>query len=187
MNSSAGSEAGTSADSGHRSIGYLAARIFATGFLSGYAPVAPGTAGSLVGLLLYWIPGMDNVLLFFPLILLSFLAGKFAADKVGRVEGPHLTNAAAFFKSRLHTGTTESDPSIVVIDEIVGMWVALIFLPKSLAITVLAFVIFRFFDIVKPFPSRQLEQLPRGWGIMLDDVAAGVYANIVCRVALLWL
>ena len=187
MNSTAGSESGSSADSEQHSVGYFVARIFATGIFSGYAPVAPGTAGSLVGLLLYWIPGMENGLFFVPLIFLTFFAGRFAADKVAQVEGPHLTRAAAFFKSRLHARTTESDPSIVVIDEIVGMWVALLFLPKTFVITALAFVMFRFFDIVKPFPSRQLEQLPRGWGIMLDDVAAGVYANIVCRVALLWL
>ncbi len=182
MNSTTGPEAGSSPDSGHRSAGYLVARTLATGLFSGYTPVAPGTAGSLVGLLLYLIPGMEDVFFFFPLILVVFFAGRFAADKVAQVEGPRLTKAAAFFKSRLHSGAVESDPSIVVIDEIVGMWLALLFLPKTLAMTFLAFVLFRIFDIVKPFPARKFEQLPHGWGIMLDDVVAGVYANIVCQV-----
>lgn len=99
-----------------------------------------------------------------------------------------MTVAASFVKSQLHGDrNVPHDPSIIVIDEIVGMLVALAFLPKTATVVVLTFVMFRLFDIVKPFPVRNLERIPAGWGIMLDDVAAGVYANVVCRLILLWL
>ena len=175
------------ADKAPDSTGYLVAKIIATGCFTGYIPVAPGTAGSLLGVLLYWIAGMEGGILFSCLILLVFFAGRFAADRVAQVEGPRLTRIAGFFKSRSHTDGSESDPSIVVIDEIVGMWVSLFLLPRTFTMIALSFVMFRLLDILKPFPARKLEQLPHGWGIMLDDVAAGIYANLVCRLALLWL
>ena len=73
------------------------------------------------------------------------------------------------------------DPQIVVIDEIVGMWVSLLFLPKTVWISILAFIFFRVYDTVKPPPARRCEEFKNGWGIMLDDVAAGVYANLVVQ------
>ena len=76
------------------------------------------------------------------------------------------------------------DPQIVVIDEIVGMWISLIILPKTIWIVLLAFFFFRVYDTIKPPPARSLEHLKHGLGIMLDDVAAGVYANISVRVIL---
>ncbi len=77
------------------------------------------------------------------------------------------------------------DPSIVVIDEVVGMWISLLFLPKTLLVATLAFLLFRAHDIVKIPPARQLEAVPNGFGIMLDDVVAGIYANISLRMVLL--
>jgi phosphatidylglycerophosphatase A len=68
------------------------------------------------------------------------------------------------------------DPGHVVIDEVAGQWIALIFSRVNLSHLLAGFLLFRLFDIVKPWPARQLERLPGGWGIMLDDVAAGVYA-----------
>jgi phosphatidylglycerophosphatase A len=76
------------------------------------------------------------------------------------------------------------DPPIVVIDEFVGMWISLLWLPKSIVLSFIAFVLFRLFDIFKPPPARQLEALRNGFGIMLDDVAAGIYANMVLQAAL---
>jgi phosphatidylglycerophosphatase A len=73
------------------------------------------------------------------------------------------------------------DPGIVVIDEVAGMWVSLLFLPLTPVTAVAAFVIFRIFDVVKPFPARRLEDLPGGYGIMCDDLMAGAYANLVLR------
>lgn len=71
------------------------------------------------------------------------------------------------------------DPGHVVIDEVAGQWMTLAFSRVNLSHLLAGFLFFRLFDIVKPWPARQLERLPRGWGIMLDDVAAGVYALLV--------
>ena len=77
------------------------------------------------------------------------------------------------------------DPSKVVIDEVAGMCVALLFLPVSVKYLLSAFILFRFFDIVKPLYIKRLERLPKGWGIMFDDVLAGTYTNILVQ-AVVW-
>jgi phosphatidylglycerophosphatase A len=77
------------------------------------------------------------------------------------------------------------DPGIVVVDEVVGMWTSLLFLPFTVGTAALAFVLFRVLDVIKPYPARDLEALPGGWGIMSDDLMAGVYANLALRAALL--
>lgn len=141
----------------------LVVRAFATGLFSGYAPIAPGTAGSLLALALYWIPGFSE-----PATLAAASAATF-----------FLGVAAATVMER-HYG---EDPSIVVIDEVVGMWVALLLLPKTLLFGAAAFVLFRIFDIFKPPPARQVERLGGGIGIMLDDVVAGLYANLLLQLA----
>jgi phosphatidylglycerophosphatase A len=80
-----------------------------------------------------------------------------------------------------------ADPGCVVIDEVVGQWVALIGSRADLVHLLAAFLFFRFFDILKPWPARRLESLPGGWGIMLDDVAAGVYALLVAQALRNWI
>jgi len=140
-------------------------RFIATGFLSGYSPIVPGTAGSLVGLAIYVIPNFEIPSILFGFILITFFIGTYASSRMEKYYG--------------------DDPSIVVIDEIVGMWISLLFLPKSWVIGCIAFVAFRFYDIVKPPPARRIEKLANGWGIMLDDLFAGVYANITLQVMLL--
>ena len=140
-------------------------RFLATGFFSGYSPVASGTAGSLVALALYAIPWV-------------------------RASGTlPIATAAAVVVGVYVSGIMErrygEDPSIVVIDEIAGMWISLLFITPSIAAAMLAFLLFRLFDIFKPPPARQLERLHGGWGIMLDDVAAGVYANVAVRIILI--
>ncbi|HZY38812.1 MAG TPA: phosphatidylglycerophosphatase A [Mucilaginibacter sp.] len=77
------------------------------------------------------------------------------------------------------------DPSKVVIDEISGMCVSLVMLPVNLKYLLAAFILFRFFDIVKPFYIQKMESFPKGWGIMLDDVLAGIYTNLLLQ-AVLW-
>src|ERR1700749_4971707 len=77
------------------------------------------------------------------------------------------------------------DPARVVIDEVAGMCISLLFVPVTIKYVIVALILFRFFDIVKPLFIRKLEKLPSGWGIMLDDVLAGVYANIVLQIVLL--
>jgi len=77
------------------------------------------------------------------------------------------------------------DPARVVIDEVAGMCISLLFIPVSIKYIIAALLLFRFFDIVKPLFIRRIEKLPSGWGIMLDDVLAGVYANILLQ-AVIW-
>jgi phosphatidylglycerophosphatase A len=78
------------------------------------------------------------------------------------------------------------DPARVVIDEVAGMCISLLFLPVNVKYVFCALILFRFFDIVKPIFIRKMESLPDGWGIMMDDVLAGVYANIILQIVL-WL
>lgn len=132
----------------------------------GTVPWAPGTAGSLVGVAVGWA--------------------------AGRVLAPgwYLLGTAALFGLGVAVGTQvertarRKDPSIVVIDEVVGMLVALFALPLRAGDVLAAFLCFRIFDIAKPFPLRRLEAQPGGWGIMLDDLIAGLYANVLVRVGL---
>ena len=141
-------------------------RIIATGFYTGYSPFAPGTAGSGLALIVFWIiPGMRGI----PLLVVigaAFFMGVWVAGRVEETDG--------------------HDASIINIDEIVGMWLALLFLPAGLswAWTAGAFVLFRVFDVLKPFPIGKSQELPRGWGVMMDDVLAGLAANGSLRMVL---
>ena len=140
------------------------ALVIASGFGSGYSPVAPGTAGSLVGLALYvplaWAPAAVAV----GATLLVTGLGIWAGDRTARRLGA-------------------KDPGLVVVDEIAGMWVTLSFLPFTPVSAALAFFAFRAMDVFKPWPARSFERLPGGLGIMADDLMAGVYANLLVRLA----
>lgn len=142
------------------------ATFVATGFGSGYSPLAPGTAGSLVGLALFWavhhLP----------------LAGQVAATVVVFAVG---VAAAGHLARRLRI----EDPGVVVADEVAGMWVSLLGVPLTGVTAIAGFVLFRIFDVFKPYPARDLERLSGGWGIMCDDVMAGIYANLLLRAGLL--
>lgn len=139
-------------------------------FGSGRAPVAPGTAGSAAAALLLLLPGR--------------VPGLPAWDRP--LWG--LAIAALFLLGVWATGRAEvrfgRDPGIVVIDEAVGMMVTLYLLPNTVVALVAGFFLFRLFDIVKPFPVRSTERARGGWGVMLDDVAAGVYAHLALRLFL---
>jgi phosphatidylglycerophosphatase A len=141
------------------------ALVVATGLGSGYAPIAPGTAGSLVGLLLFWPlahrPAPQVLAATAVLTLLAVLAAHHVARILGR-----------------------KDPGLVVVDEVAGQWVSLLFLPFTVLTATLAFFLFRLMDVLKPWPARDLERLPGGWGIVADDVMAGVYANLLLRAIL---
>jgi phosphatidylglycerophosphatase A len=142
------------------------AGVVATGLGSGYSPVAPGTAGSAVGLLLFWpLSGLAWPWQLAAVAILS-LVGALAA---GRVAG------------RLGL----EDPGLVVVDEIAGQWLTLVALPFTPVTALVGFLAFRATDIVKPWPARDLERLHGGWGIVADDLAAGVYAHLLLRVGLL--
>ena len=136
-------------------------RLIATGLFSGYAPIAPGTAGSAVGLVIWWAAGITGPLPGAILIVAGYFAG-----------------VAVSARMEAHLG---EDPPVVVIDEVVGMWISLYLVHPGLWSAIAAFFLFRLFDIVKPPPARQAEALRNGVGIMLDDVVAGIYANLAVR------
>jgi len=140
------------------------ATTVATWFGCGYSPAAPGTAGSLAALLIAIV--LHQYLGFGPLHFLVmaailFLPAVWAAGVTARVTGIE-------------------DPQIVVVDEVIGQWITLAGAARlNWKSFLLALVLFRLFDIFKPPPVRQLEVLPGGWGINLDDVMAGVYGALV--------
>jgi phosphatidylglycerophosphatase A len=161
----------------------IAVRCIATGLYTGYIPWASGTFGSLLGLLLLLIPGAPGAL--FILIPLGFVIGVYSAGQIARAEGNRLNRTAVAVRATFQGGGhIQPDPSIVVIDEIVGMWIALAGVQPGATAFIAAFVLFRLCDVLKVQPARWLERLPGGWGIMLDDVAAGLYANVLTRCVL---
>lgn len=133
----------------------------------GSTPVAPGTAGSMAGLVLVWV--------------LWQLAGPVAVA-AGAVVVSAVGIWAAEGTAR-HLG--EEDPSRVVIDEVAGQMVALVWLPPTVPVLAAGFLLFRLFDIMKPFPVRRLEKLPGGLGIVADDLAAGLYSVLLLHVGAL--
>jgi phosphatidylglycerophosphatase A len=142
-----------------------ASLVIATACGAGYAPVAPGTVGSAVGLLL-WLVLPGNLWLRLLAIVVISVAG-------------------AWSGSLAETHFNKRDPGQVVVDEVAGMMVTLVFNPvSSLVWIIAAFLLFRAADIVKPFPVNRLERLPGGIGIMADDLAAGVYANLALRIGM---
>jgi phosphatidylglycerophosphatase A len=127
----------------------------------GYAPVAPGTWGSAVGLLVYYVVRRQaSTPIELGVIAVILLIGLWAAT-----EAEH------------HFGGI--DPGPVVIDEVIGMLITLAVHPVNVAGAVAGFFIFRVLDVVKPWPARRLELLPGGFGVVLDDVMAGVYGNLL--------
>ena len=139
-------------------------KSIATGMGFGLSPFAPGTAGAFLAVLLlypislshfadYWLIGLS---------VIFYFLGVSSTNYVEKAWG-------------------EKDPSRVVIDEVIGLWITIIFIPISLTTAILAFVLFRLFDIWKPLGIRKLEKISGGHGVMLDDVLAGVYSNIALQ------
>jgi phosphatidylglycerophosphatase A len=137
--------------------------LLATGFGVGYSPIAPGTLGTLVAILIYYF--LSNI----PSLLYEITLVGFLSLSVW-VSG----NAEIFFRKR--------DDQRIVIDEIMGFLITMLWVPKTIRFVIIGFLLFRFFDILKPFPIRRFERVFKGgFGVVLDDVVAGVYANIVLR------
>ena len=155
---------------GTRPVGSLADELswlLATACGVGRAPVASGTVASAVAALLWYIAPLS-------------------APAQGFVCGVTIA-AGIWAASRLASRLQDDDPSDVVIDEFAGMWLTLLGLPKTLPILCAGFFLFRLLDIGKFPPMRQLERLPGGLGIMMDDVAAGLIGRVVLGVALAYL
>lgn len=143
--------------------------IFASGFGVGYIPVAPGTFGSLWGIGLFWLARNLSTAQFIALATV-------------------ITLVAVFFSHFAEKQLRSHDSAKIIIDEIAGYLVTVIALPFSWTTAGIAFILFRLFDIWKPFPIRQMDRkIPGAWGVVLDDVMAGVYAHLVLRMILIWL
>ena len=143
----------------------LFALAVATVFGVGYAPAAPGTFGSVAGLLL-WLLLPGSPLVQGLTIVVLFVAGSLAG------------NAAEHYYGK-------TDPRHVVIDEVMGMMITLFLIPVGMGGALLGFLLFRATDVIKPWPANRLESLPGGWGVMADDAMAAVYANLALR-ACIW-
>jgi phosphatidylglycerophosphatase A len=142
-------------------------KIVATGFFTGYIPGAPATAGSALAAALYWWVFPRHPVAFAGITVVVFFIGVVLSYRLERVWG--------------------TDPRQIVIDEFVGLWIALFLMPKSVAVLGGGFLLFRIFDVAKPFPIHRSQKLPGGWGIMIDDVLAGIYTHLALRVALVLL
>lgn len=111
----------------------------------------------------YAIPGAEMPALLLPMTVGLFFWGVRVAERMEAYYGP--------------------DPAEVTVDEVVGQWITVLFLPKSLELMIAGFLLFRIFDIIKPFPARRFDRRRGGYAIMMDDVVAGVYANLVLQAA----
>jgi phosphatidylglycerophosphatase A len=144
------------------------AALVATFFGIGKLKPGPGTWASASAVFIWfmlarWIPSLWQPEVLAVLAVLAIIIGIPAATSVARASGG-------------------KDPQFVVIDEVAGQWMALLFAPVAWKTMLAGFILFRAFDIVKPPPVRQLERLPEGTGIVMDDVAAGIYALAVLQI-----
>lgn len=142
--------------------------VFSSTLWVGHIPVASGTFGTFFGLLFFFIPIFNTYYILIPAIIICFLLGVFTSEQMIKRYG--------------------HDPSVVVIDEVVGVWITMLFvvhvmeyvdLQLQLITLGIAFLTFRFFDIIKVWPSKHFDRMNSGWGIMMDDIIAGLYAGIV--------
>lgn len=150
-------------------------KLIATGLGSGYAPIAPGTAGAIVGILSFYTLNYSlnsfefssGLILLINLFVIIFftLLGVYSIHKVHKV--------------------WDHDANKIVIDEVVGVWIAVLAMPFHWKYYLYAFILFRIFDITKPLFIRNLDNMHGDWSVMLDDVLAGVYSLIVIQLLFL--
>ena len=142
--------------------------FLAFGFGSGLAPVAPGTFGTLAAIPVYYLLAMLSWPFYLMAVLVAFLLGIYLCERASHHLGVH-------------------DHGGIVWDEFVGLWLTLFLIPNQWYWVLLGFVLFRFFDIVKPFPIKWLDKKVKGgFGIMIDDVIAGLFAWIVLMIVVSW-
>ncbi len=146
--------------------------FISTCFGTGYFPVAPGTFGSLFALCFYWlIP--ESVLSMYGEYWYLSLTGVAFISVIGTISA---------FEAEKSLG---HDDKRIIIDEFAGYYLSVILLPKSLFVMIAGFVLFRIFDILKPYPINKIQDLRGGYGIMADDLLAGFVSNIIIRLLLL--
>jgi phosphatidylglycerophosphatase A len=148
-------------------------KIIASGLGTGYSPIAPGTAGSILGIALFYAINLsfnkigidfENIIILdLVVIVFVLLVGVYSIKIVHK--------------------TWEHDAPKIVIDEVVGVWIAIFAMPLQWEYYLYALILFRFFDIVKPLYIRRLDNMENDWSVMLDDVLAGVYSLIVIQLS----
>lgn len=134
----------------------------------GYLPFAPGTWASAIATIIWFLFSKqtdDQLIWQVVIIIVAIASGIYSSGKVASIEN--------------------KDPSHIVVDELAGMWLTLLFIPPSFPNYLAGFILFRFFDISKPFGIKRMENYRNGWGIMLDDILAGIYSNILLRIIIL--
>ena len=140
--------------------------FFISGFYIGYVKYAPGSLASIISIIFFFF--IPNII-FYNIIVLIFLL----------IVGFYL----CFIFSK---NSSENDPSYVVIDEIVGMYISVFMLPKIIYLYIISFILFRFFDIYKPGIIYKSQRLKYGLGIMIDDVISGILSLLICWSIYLW-
>jgi len=140
-------------------------RIISTFFFVGYLPLIPGTFGSIAGVGIFYLFGGTNWFLYFIFVFCVMILGLLTSGQAEQL-------------------LKRKDPGCIVIDEVMGMLIALSFMPLEPKIIVLAFLIFRILDTLKPYPAGRLQNMRGAAGVMGDDLVAGIYANIVLQLIL---
>lgn len=145
----------------HNKIYSFIVKMLATALGTGYSPLASGTAGSLLAVVIWWyLPENPALKLILALIVLI-------------ISIPVSTSAEAMYGKK--------DDSRIVIDEVIGMWLSLMFVPHNIKYYAAAFFLFRLFDVIKPLGIKKIQSWRGGWGIVMDDVFAGLLANIMLQ------
>lgn len=147
----------------------ILARVISTIFGIGYLPAFPGTAASAITVLIYYffLHGFHWIFYISFLLIIFFLG--------------------VYFSLVIQKDSDEEDPSKIVIDEVCGQMAALFLVPSRIFYLILAFLLFRFIDIVKPFSLKKIELLPGGWGVMVDDLVAGVLTALIVHFILIFI
>ncbi|MFH0826477.1 MAG: phosphatidylglycerophosphatase A [Candidatus Omnitrophota bacterium] len=148
----------------HRSLPQKVILALSTFFGTGYLPLVPGTFGSLAGLLIYFLV-KDHPVFFLFSTLACILVGFYVCGRAENILG-------------------KKDAKQIVIDEVSGMLVSLMYLPYDFRIVLIAFIIFRILDTFKPYPAHRFQAFKGGLGVMSDDLIAGIYTNLIIQVAL---
>lgn len=138
---------------------------------AGFLPVAPGTWGSVVGALMFMLVSVY--------IDIEFCASPVFIGIIG------IVCFLGVYASKALEEEWGEDPSQTVIDEVIGVWITMLFIPYSWLNLLLGLILFRVFDIWKPLMIRKMESTGSGWGVMLDDALAGVYANVVLNLLII--
>lgn len=166
MNKSSGGKPSSSRSLSIRDVFRSSSNFIALGFGSGLSPFAPGTAGTLAAIPFYLLLLQLPSLLYLSALLIAFMVGVRVCERAAKSLNVH-------------------DHPGIVWDEMLGLWIALYSIPFSWGAVLLGFLLFRLFDIVKPWPIRSIDRkIGGGIGIMLDDVVAGVFANILLNILL---